>query len=79
MQSINFGARGFDDDSFFRAVFFGALPKNGSARVRYAIDRIRVIGPLVSRFWTLVLSVGLFCLMKEYDVDSVLGLLVWFD
>lgn len=59
----------------FRTVRIVVVPGYSTARIRDETDCIGVFGLLDSRFWTLALSVGIFRLMEEYDVDSVLDLL----
>lgn len=50
-------------------------PRHASMRVGNESDRIGVIGPLVSRCWTLTLSVRLFRLIEEYNFDTILVIL----
>lgn len=59
--------------AFFRAVRYAVVTRYGNVRMRHMSDRMGAIGSLGSFCWTLILSVGLFSLMEEYDVDLVLG------
>lgn len=59
--------------AFFRTVLHGVLQRYGSAGMRYESGFIRGIGSLDLRCRKLMLSVGLFRLIEEYDVDLVLG------
>lgn len=61
--------------AFFPTAHFGVVPRCGNTRMRYENDRTGVTTSFGLRFWALALSVGLFRLMAEYDVDLVLGLL----
>lgn len=53
---------------------FGIVQQYSRARTRYENDRIGDIDPLGSRYLTLGLSVGLFWLIKEDEVDPMFRL-----
>lgn len=52
------------------------MSRNAIARLGYESDCTDVIGPFGLHCWKLALSFRLFGLMKKYDFDPVLGLLV---
>lgn len=60
--------------TFFWKLCFRVVPMNGSARMRYESHCKGAIDPLGLRCWAMMLSVGLYRLMKKYDVDPVIGL-----
>lgn len=62
--------------AFHQTVCHGVVPRYASARMRYNIDRLGMIGPLCLHCWKLTLSVGLFRLMEESDDDLIQGLLL---
>lgn len=61
--------------AFFETVCDAVVPRYARARMRYKGDPIDVNGLSGFGCWTLAVSVELFWMMEEFDVDPIPGLL----
>lgn len=56
-------------ETFFRAVCDDVVSRYGSTKMRYESDHTGKRGSFIFRWWTLSLSLRLFQLVDEHDVD----------